>query len=286
MRVKFFNSWKQVIQYSSFIFLIGIASWAASGLPSADWGPVLYPALRSALHGQSPYTIQNYMNPPWTAVLTAPIVIFPMPYARGLLFVLSALAMFYSAWRAKANYIAVIALLLSPTAIGALIAGNLDALVQLGIFLPPALGLLVLMIKPQIGIGVSLYYLIQTWRKSKVKGIVVRFAPVILAYLAGWALFPVWGERIFHQTADIWNRSIFPYGIPIGLWFLWQAVKHENIFFALAASPFLTPYLTFYTYAIVQIGLLHPDVENFIRRDILQISLSLFLWIIMLIFKL
>jgi len=142
------------------------------------------------------------------------------------------------------------------------------------------------MIKPQVGIGVALYYLTQTWQSNKWIGILRTFSPVLLAYLISGFLFPVWKDRMINKPSDVWNRSIFPYGIPVGLIFLWLAIKRRNAFFALASAPFFSPYLTFYTYLMVQVGLLHEDVEKVIRRDVLQIILCIFLWTIMLLFRL
>jgi hypothetical protein len=142
------------------------------------------------------------------------------------------------------------------------------------------------MMKPQIGIGAAIYYLFEAWRNNRAVGIVRTFGPVVLAYVISGVLFPVWVDRFIHKPSNEWNRSIFPYSIPLGLFFLWLGVRKQNRFFAMAAAPFLSPYLTFYTYAIVQIGLLHEDVEKVIRRDVLQIILCIFLWTIMLVFKL
>jgi hypothetical protein len=54
----------------------------------------------------------------------------------------------------------------------------------------------------------------------------------------------------------------------------------------LAAAPFFAPYHSFYSYIVVQIGLMNPDVEKYIRRDVLQIILCLFFWVYMLYFHL
>ena len=56
--------------------------------------------------------------------------------------------------------------------------------------------------------------------------------------------------------------------------------------FALASTPFLSPYLTFYSYLVVQLGLLHEDVDKLIPRAWLQIILCVLLWVIMLTFRL
>jgi len=278
------NSWKYLL---GGIFLV-VAVWLASYLPTADWYNTYDPAARGIFSGRSPYEQPLYLNPPWAVLLLIPFVLFPPMLARGLVLVASVVALIYTAWRLRANMLAIIALLLSPTAVGSLLAGNLDAFVQLGMFLPPAWGLLVLMIKPQVGVGVAVYYFIDTWRenKDKVKALLRTFVPVALAYIVAAIIFPVWIERMVNKPANIWNRSIFPYGVPIGLFFLYLAIRHRNAFFAMAATPFFAPYLTFYTYIIVQLGLLHEDVEKVIRRDVLQIILCIFLWTIMLIFKL
>ncbi len=269
-------------------FAVGIlaAVWMASLVPNADWSGTFEPAGRYVLQGHSPYEQPLYLNPPWAILLVLPFLLFPPAIARGLLLVCSLAALIYIAWRLHSPRLAVVALLLSPTAIGALLAGTLDLLILLGIFLTPAWGLLVLMIKPQIGLGVALYDLIEAWRSNRALGILRTFAPVVIAYLVCAVLFPVWVDRIIHKPENVWNRTLFPYSIPLGIFFLWLAVRRRNVYFALAGTPFLSPYLTFYTYLIVQIGLLHEQVEKVVRRDVLQILLCLFLWTIMLIFRL
>ena len=267
--------------------VVGIAAvWLASFIPDADWTGTFDPAARAVLQGRSPYVMPYYMNPPWAILPLLPVVLFPPNIARGIVFACSFAALVYAAWRLHAPRMAVIGLLISPTVIGSLLAGNIDSFVVLGIFLPPAWALLVLMIKPQIGLGFAVYCLIDSWRRGRLAAITRTFAPVAIMYALSAILFPIWVGRVLHETTDVWNRSLFPYGIPLGLALLWLAVNRKNKFFALASTPFLSPYLTFYTYLIVQIGLLHEDVEKVIRRDVLHIILCVFLWTIMLVFKL
>lgn len=266
--------------------LIGVAVYFASFLPTADWYDIFYPAARGIFSGHSPYERIGYIVAPWGVVPLIPFVLFPPVLAHGLFFVASALILFYVTWRLGARPLAAIAFLLSPTAIGALLVGNLDPLVISGMLFPPAWGLLILLIKPQIGTGVAIYYLVETWRESRFWGVVRTFAPITIILILSVLLFPVWIERIIHNPQNPWNRSMFPYSIPLGLFFLWMAIRHRNPYFALAATPFLAPYHSFYTYIAVQIGLLHKDVEKYIRRDVLQIILAIFLWVIMLTFHL
>lgn len=277
---------KRFLLYAMLVLGAVGAVWMASFVPNADWYGTFDPAGRYVLQGHSPYQQPLFINPPWAILLILPFILFPPAIARGLVLVCSLAALIYTTWRLHSPKLATIALLLSPTAIGSLLAGNLDLFVLLGVFLPPAWGLLMLMIKPQIGVGVALYYLTEAWRNNKAVGILRTFAPVGIGYLFSAVLFPVWVERMIGKPENVWNRSLFPYGIPIGLFFLWLAIRKRNVFFALASTPFFSPYLTFYTYLIIQIGLLHEDVEKLIRRDVLQIILCLFLWAIMLLFRL
>jgi hypothetical protein len=263
----------------------GAAVWLASYVPAADWH-MYYGVARGVFDGRSPYVQPIFVNPPWAVVLLAPFAVFPPNLGRGLLLVCSVVIWLYAAWRMRAPRLAVIAMLLSPTAIGSLLAANIDALVILGVFLPATSGLLLLMIKPQIGLGPAFYDLIETWRTRGITGVLLTFAPVVVAYAVSAVVFPVWLDRFVHAPDIVWNRSLFPYGIPVGIFLLWLSLRRRNVMFALASTPFLTPYLTFYTYLIVQIGLLHEDVERFIPRVWLQIMLCILLWTIMLIFKL
>lgn len=272
--------------YVLLVVCAAVAVWLASFIPNADWYVTFDPTARNWLHGHSLYEQTGFMNPPWTVLILVPFVLFPINIARGLILVTSLSIYIYTAWRLQAPKVAVIGLLLSPTVIGSLLAGNLDALILLGMFLPPAWGVLILSIKPQIGFGVAIEYLVEAWRKNKWKQILRVFAPVALAYVVSGILFPVWVDRVLHQPSDVWNRSIFPYGLPIGFLLMWQSVRLRNAWLALAATPFFSPYLTFYTYLIVQIGLLHEDVDRILRRDMLQVFLCAFLWVVMLVFRL
>jgi hypothetical protein len=268
------------------IVLAGLAAWLASFVPNADWTGTYQRVGSLLLQGRSPYEQPLFVNPPWAALLILPFAILPPALGRGALLVVSMAALIYTAWRLHAPRLAAIALLLSPTAIGSLLAANLDAIVILGAFLPPAWGLLLLMLKPQIGVGPAAFDMVESWRAGRVLRVIRVFLPIALAYSISALLFPVWIDRMLHKPANVWNRSLFPFGIPFGLLFLWLSARFRNVFWALCATPFFAPYLTFPTWLVVQVGLLHEDVERFVRRDVLQVVLSVALWVVMLVFHL
>lgn len=266
------------------ILFVAVA-YVTAPLPTADFYLNFYSAARSVLSGHSPYeTITN--SPPWGIIPLIPFALLPPVPAHGIYFAFCLFVLVYIAWRLRASPLTIVAFILSPTAIGALLVGNLDPIVLSGMLFPPVLGLLILLIKLQIGTGVALYYLIDFLRSKRYLEIVKTFAPVTTAYALTLLLFPVWYVRISSLPSNEWNRSLFPYSVPLGLFLLWLALHKQNPYFALAATPFLAPYHSFYTYTAVQIGLLHSDVEEYIRRDVLHIALTIFLWVIMLYFKL
>lgn len=277
---------RRALLWSALVGLGVVAIWLGSLVPNADWYGTYDAAGRAVLAGRSPYEQPLFVNPPWTVLLLLPFMAFPPGIARGLVLVCSLASWTLIAWKLSAPRLALIVLVLSPTAIGSLLAANLDAFVMLGLLAPPTWGLLLLMIKPQFGVGPAAFHLVESWRNHRLAGVARTMAPVVIASVVSALLFPVWVDRMVHKPANVWNRSLFPYSIPLGVFLLWLSLKTRNAFFALAATPFFAPYLTFPSYLAVQIGLLHQDVERYIRRDLLQAILSGLLWIIMLVFRL
>jgi len=141
--------------------------------------------------------------------------------------------------------IAMIVLLISPTAIGSLLSGKPGCVRSRRYLFASVMGTFFPYNQAASWHRVVIYYLTQTWQSNKWIGIVRTFSPIFLAYINSGFLFPVWINRMISKPSDVWNRSIFPYGIPLGLLFLWLAVKRRNAFFALAAAPSCSPYLTF-----------------------------------------
>lgn len=276
----------RIAVYTGLGVLTMAAIWLAAFVPNADWSGTYDGVLQAIRQGRSPYSQASFLNPPWTVFLLAPFAALPSRLARGLVLVCTVAAWFYTAWRLGAPRVSVIAMLLSPTAIGTLLAGNLDGLILLGIFIPATWGLFVLLIKPQIGIGAAVYGLFEAWQRRRLPGVLLTLMPVLIGAAISAVVFPAWLDRVLQQPANAWNRSIFPYGIPLGMLLLWLSFRRQNMMFALASAPFFSPYLTFPTYLIVQIGLLHPDVERIIPRIWLQILLCVCLWMVMLQYKL
>src|SRR5512135_1813354 len=187
---------RKLLLYLALAVCAVLAVWIASHVPDADWSGDYYASGRGIFQGHSPYDQAMFRNPPWAVLILVPFVVFPFSVARGLVLVVSVVSLIYIGWRLRAPKLAFIAMLLSPTAVGAMLAANLDAFVIPGIFLPAAWGLLVLMIKPQVSAGLAIYYVVESWRDCKWLGVLRTFAPLAIASALGALLFPIWIERM------------------------------------------------------------------------------------------
>ena len=284
---------KNIILFVLFIILVVSGIYFASFLPDADWLKIYYPTAHRFMAGLSPYDRLypdcNYcvfVNPPWTLLITIPLTLLPAHLSRGLIFIASIFSTIFFGWKVKAKPIAAAIILLSPTVIGSLLAGNLDLILLPAIFLPPPFALLILMIKPQMGLGLAIYYLYNYITRRKWQELITAFSPVITALLFSAYFFPGWIEIVTNMPSNPWNRSIFPFGIPIALIIIYISVKDKNRLLSIGASPFMSPYLTFYSYSVLQFSLLDEKITKYFSRELVQLILMITAWIILLLFKL
>lgn len=195
-----------------------------------------YDAARALLNGVTPYSIPGFFNPVWTLLSFIPLTLFPFHIARDL-YALITVAGFIAAlhrFGLKPRYIILVSLF-SPLLWLNVLYANVDWIVLLGATLPPPIGIWFVMVKPQIGIGVVLYWLLR--RESRCW---VVFAPVSVALVLNYALLglPTTGNFI----SVPWSVDVFPWGLPLAAWLIYQAIKKTDIAFALSASAFLSPY--------------------------------------------
>jgi hypothetical protein len=105
----------------------------------------------------------------------------------------------------------------SPPVIFDLWAGNINAFVMLGFILPPQWGLFLVTLKPQIGGGISIYWLVDAWRKGRFKEVARVFLPVMsffgfLSYIRLLAAF-------ISQTFTIWGP--LEYKLMVAIYYFW-----------------------------------------------------------------
>lgn len=242
-----------------FIFIFTFWSLFFYAIPSAD-GIIFRSAAHSMIKGNSPY-IEGFFNPPWALLPVIPLLIFPDKIADGILVTLNALCIFAVAYKLGARGLLLLVILFSPCVIVEMWSANNTGIVLLGIIMPPQAGLFFLLIKPQIGLPIAVFWLVESWRSGKVKDVIRVFSPVTIAFFISFLLYGLWPLKVTLPTNAYWNMSVWPAGIPIGLVLLITSFRNRDIRYSMLAAPFLTPYLAFHGYTIALIGLL-PSITN------------------------
>ena len=231
---------------------------SAGRLPSigVDWIVSFRPAARSLLDLESPYTIPGFFNPPWALIPLLPFALLPAGLGAAFLFVLNIFSLVFAGKRMRMNVLAlVVFLLFSGTLVNAW-NGNIEGLLAIGFILPPQVGLFFVLCKPQFGLGVAIFWIVQAWREGGIRKVARVVAPVSIALGISFVLFGFWPARTPSLVDMRWNTSLYPYGVPIGLALLAGSLWSRNIFLAMASSPFFAPYVAGHTWAVTWLGIL------------------------------
>lgn len=239
------------------IFLLGISIALALSfilapiVPSAiDWRITFRPSTLALLSGVSPYGDFYLVHAPWTLIPLIPLALLPEAVGRVMLLFCGLVSYTYVAHKLGAKPVAIIFLLLSPLIIHVLLNGNMDWLAVLGFVMPPQLGLFFISVKPQIGIAVAPFWLIEAWRTGGWKQVVRIFAPFTVVLLISLAIFGLWPLEFIRQEVPqvYYNASLWPMSIPVGVALFVAAIRKRKVEYAMAASPCLSPYLLFYSW--------------------------------------
>lgn len=252
-----------------FIFL-GVAVlvlmvWAvATFVPEQiDWVRTYRPATRELLAFRSPYNIKTYYNPPWMLIPMIPMALLPDRIGNGVLFVVSLCVIIYSAIRFGAKPVSLIAFLLSFPVIFLLLFGQIDWMVLWGFTLPPQIGLLFILSKPQIGIPYAVFIFVESWRSGGMKQVVKVFLPTLILLIISFFIFGVWFSKM--QPPDlnaIHNLSLWPTGLPIGLALLIFGLRQRKSRLSIIAGPFFSPYVCVHSWSIPLLSILPLQWET------------------------
>ena len=214
------------------------------------------------LEGKSPYLVPTLRNAPWTILLILPFALFSET-AGGILFFIVSFGLYaWTAYRLNASRMALAVFLLSPPVVYGLRMLNVDVFVLIGFTLPASIGLFFVLIKPQMGIAMIPFWLAKAYQQGGVKQAFRTFMPVTIALALSFLLFGNW---LSGKQADLlvsfWNASLWPWAIPIGVVLLALALRDLRDDFAMAASPFLSPYLAYHSWVSGLAGLIRHDFE-------------------------
>lgn len=246
-----------------------------------DWHDVYRPAARAVLEGKSPFSVGTYYAAPWAAWLLIPLAVLPDVIGRMALFLISLAAYTFIAYRLGARPLSVAIFLGSSVVVGCLLEGNIEWLALLGAVLPPPIGLIFLAIKPQVGMGLALYWFITIWCEQGFRKVVLTFMPVSIILILSFLFYGLWPLR-FSQgiiALDTANSSLLPYGgALLGIVFLIVALRNRDSKAALAAGPLFSPYVLLFTWAAMLVYLLPKPKLLIIPVVVLWIPFILRLW--------
>lgn len=252
--------------------LLTLTIATSSYLPGGvDWQTSLRPAARELLAFRNPYLLGMFYNPPWTLLPYLPFALLPENIGRGCVLFISLISFAYVSYRLGAKPVSMAAFLVSPPVLHSLLNANSDWIPLLGISMPPQIGLFLVVVKPQIGVGVAFFWVVEAWRKgggrirsgyiAGLREVVRVFWPVTIALLLSFAIFGVWPLRYHEVLTEWWNASLWPASIPVGLALLVAALRSRRKEYALAASPCLSPYVLFHSWSGALVALVASQVE-------------------------
>jgi hypothetical protein len=248
---------KEKLVYVALIFAIPVLVAAISQLPKGeDWPECFRPATIALIRGKNVYDVKGIFNPPWAFIPLIPFALLPWHIGSAALAVSGLISCGYAVYRLGGKPIDMLLMLISPPVIQQIVDPNLDWLVMLGVLLPARWGLFLVMVKPQVGLAVAVFWLIEAWQRGKTAAVIHDFAPVVAASLISLWLYGLGPLGAKQLVAADHNISLWPYAIPLGLGFLVLAVRRHAVKAALLASPLLTPYIGIYSMHVPMLGLL------------------------------
>ena len=135
---------------------------------------------------------------------------------------------------------------------------------MLGLILPRPIGLMLLLVKPQMGIAVAIFWLIEAWREGRLRGTIKLVAPTGIVLTFSVVAYGFWflkmQEYLQYQNTTV-NLSFFPMSVPVGVALLVHAVRTRDVRFALPASPLFSPMVMPQVWSIAILALASAPLE-------------------------
>jgi hypothetical protein len=233
-----------VVTVSIVTIFIGIVRFPPDAL---DWYQVFKPAAQALAIGNNPYEIPRFFNPPWTVIPLIPIAFLPTGLDLWVLSLVTLIVLAVTTYLLGGNEIAIAAILFSLPAIFGLSNGNIDWLAVLGFVLPPSLGLFFVVIKPQIGFGVVVFWLFRSWERGGWLEVGRTFTPITVVTLLSFLIYGLWPLRTIN-VEPYGYAGFWPWSIPVGVILLGLAVWKREKVYAIGSSPWLAPHLEFHSW--------------------------------------
>lgn len=196
--------------------------------------------------GQDPYLGPGPYNPPWLYLILGPLLFLPDPAGAAVLTMLNLLVLAWLLKRSRASLLVLFMALFSPVVLSLVMTSNVDGILLLGVLLPPQWGLFLVLAKPQMGVGIALYWAWQAFHTGGIRRLVQVFAPVSVAFLISFAVYGIYLLRGTLLVSAGWNvnKYLFPYMVVPALILLFFALRSSRISLSYGVGPLISPYAT------------------------------------------
>jgi len=223
------------------------------------WKMIFRPAALELINFRNPYLVPKFFNPPWVLIPIIPFALLPEKLGNAFWAALSILGLGFTFRKMGANWYLTICFLLNPFTLYNMVQVNIDWIVAIGFILPPQWGLLLVMIKPQIGGFLALYWAIISWKNGGAREIWRVFGPVFILFLLSFIIFGnYFAKAEFMITYFGDKQTLWPFSIPIGLALFVVAIRDKKFKLSIATAPMLSTYIQPYSFPLALYGLL-PD---------------------------
>jgi len=192
---------------------------------------------------RDPYQLWLFANPPWIMALL-PHAWLPLRLGNALNFLLNIVLIIVAVRAAGGGRMALALTLTSPLFFDLARTNNVDWIPLLGFVIGPAWGLPFLAAKPQALGGAAVVWVADALRRRAWR-VFLPLAAVLLVSFA-WGFWPA---HLNIPKDVMWNFAPWPWGLPLGGWLLYRAVKNNDPYLGAASTPFLVPYLAPYSAA-------------------------------------
>ena len=234
---------------------------------------------RAASNFFDPYTgMSGFFSPPWAVIPLVPFEWMPLPVATLVQALLYFGLLGWIAYRYEIRLAGLLAVMLSPLALDAVLEINIDWIAAIGLIIPPEFSPIFLAVKPQTFPG---YIFTFNWRQL-VRATLITLVTLLISFLiwgVDWlqALWLEFGTRSLATNASLSLWSYLPVWIPLllGLALLVYAFRRQDDVLKILAGFFFTPYLPMYTAIIPFLFLCirYPRVGVFVTAGLWMISI-------------
>jgi len=218
---------------------------------------------RPASQTSAPYAVAGFYNPFWILPVLWVFELFG-DHRLAAWVVMNLCAFIYVFVRLKMPLWSILPFFVFSGALMSVFVGNVEGLVALGMVLPLPLGIVVLMLKPQIGLALTAYYVLSAYVHDGWKRAALILVPVLVLFTVSFFLYGAWFLKPLEVIERTYNTIyFFPIGVPVGVALIVAGVARRNIGYALMAIPFTSPYMIFHTWAFPYMGVVLVVVKEF-----------------------